>query len=45
LVYSFRHLCTPEKDSLFVMAGLVPAIYVFLAAATVRRGCPGQARA
>ena len=27
------------------MAGLVPAIHVFLAAAPLRRGCPGQARA
>jgi hypothetical protein len=28
-----------------VMAGLVPAIHVFLAALSLRRGCPGQARA
>jgi hypothetical protein len=28
-----------------VMAGLVPAIHVFLAALEVRHGCPGQARA
>jgi hypothetical protein len=34
-----------KEDSLFVMAGLVPAIHVFLAAAAIRRGCPGQARA
>jgi len=27
------------------MAGLVPAIHVFLAATAARRGCPGQARA
>jgi hypothetical protein len=32
------------NDSL-VMAGLVPAIHAFLAAAALRRGCPGQARA
>jgi hypothetical protein len=29
----------------FVMAGLVPAIHVFLADVKPRRGCPGQARA
>jgi hypothetical protein len=28
-----------------VMAGLVPAIHVFLLADKVKRGCPGQARA
>jgi len=27
------------------MAGLVPAIHVFLAAIPTRRGCPRQARA
>ena len=31
--------------ALFVMAGLVPAIHVFLAELEERRGCPGQARA
>src|SRR5438105_7763496 len=35
-----------SKAFLFwVMAGLVPAIHVFLAATSLRRGCPGQARA
>jgi hypothetical protein len=34
-----------EIDSLFVVAGLVPAIHAFLAGAALRRGCPGQARA
>jgi hypothetical protein len=28
-----------------VMAGLVPAIHVFLHHRQLRRGCPGQARA
>jgi hypothetical protein len=28
-----------------VMAGLVPAIHVFLAAAPLSRGCPAQGRA
>ncbi len=28
-----------------VMAGLVPAIHVFLVSLQLRRGCPGQARA
>jgi hypothetical protein len=30
---------------LFVMAGLVPAIHVFLADMPLRRGCPAQGRA
>jgi hypothetical protein len=34
-----------KMSSFSVMAGLVPAIHVFLAAAVIRRGCPGQARA
>jgi len=29
----------------FVMAGLVPAIHVFLADMPLRRGCPAQGRA
>jgi hypothetical protein len=29
----------------FVMAGLDPAIHVFLAATPLRRGCPAQGRA
>jgi hypothetical protein len=29
---------------LFVMAGLVPAIHVFLAATKLKRGCPAQGR-
>jgi hypothetical protein len=32
----------PENDSLFVLAGLVPAIHVFPVTAATRRGCPGQ---
>jgi hypothetical protein len=31
--------------AVFVMAGLDPAIYVFLMESLLRRGCPGQARA
>jgi hypothetical protein len=35
-----------ENESLFVMAGLVPAIHVLLAAIVrERRGCPAQGRA
>jgi hypothetical protein len=34
-----------ENDSLFVMAGLDPAIHVFRAATPLSRGCPAQGRA
>ncbi len=34
-----------RDNQCIVMAGLVPAIHVFLAAMQLRRGCPGQARA
>jgi hypothetical protein len=37
--------CEQMRYFPIVMAGLVPAIHVFLAAALSRRGCPGQARA
>jgi hypothetical protein len=37
----------PRSEAIYflVMAGLVPAIHVFLAALQIGRGCPGQARA
>jgi hypothetical protein len=31
-----------KRIRFFVMAGLVPAIHVFLAATLLRRGCPGS---
>ena len=48
--------CFPHPESLtvanglnvsrfFVMAGLVPAIHVFLVQTAPRRGCPAQGRA
>ena len=37
-----RHRCWEHQPSSIVMAGLVPAIHVFLAS---RRGCPRRARA
>jgi hypothetical protein len=42
----FQTLSNYLKMSLsFVMAGLDPAIHVFLAATLLRRGCPAQGRA
>src|SRR5712664_4075113 len=38
----FSALQQVERNRFFVMAGLVPAIYVFLAATLLRRGCPDK---
>src|SRR5258708_37231972 len=43
---SFIDYSLEEREPLTsVMAGLVPAIHVFLVVASSRRGCPRQARA
>jgi hypothetical protein len=34
-----------KMNRFFVLAGLVPAIQVFLDLSTARRGCPAQGRA
>jgi hypothetical protein len=49
VIYAKRNVILRVREatsaSIFVMAGLVPAIHVFLTADANRRGCPGQARA
>jgi hypothetical protein len=40
-----RVLLIKARQWVSVMAGLDPAIHVFLGSRAVRRGCPGQARA
>jgi hypothetical protein len=44
-IHHFQALSSRLKmDGFFVMAGLVPAIHVFLDLNAVRRGCPAQGR-